>query len=138
VPLTRADLASLNDEARSEGESEDTLIDNKRDASSSNPLSSKLESSNTSSSDGTAKSERIIVGNLTKDQSLMICGPIGEDLWARISCVEVKENTAEGNSTMVAYATSLETLNALMDRQDKRIEAGRKERERMRRHGGAN
>lgn len=68
----------------------------------------------------------------------MICGPIGEDLWARISRVEVKENTAEGNSTMVAYATSLEALNALMNRQDKRIEAEREWKERRRCHDSAN
>ena len=68
----------------------------------------------------------------------MICGPIGKDLWAQIGRVEVKENKAENNSTMLAYATSLEVFNALMDRQDKRVEAEREWKERRRRHDSAN
>ena len=84
------------------------------------------------------KTERIIVGNMTKDQALMICGPIGKDLWAQIGRVDVRGNTAENNSTLVAYATSLEAMNALLDRQDKRIEAEREWKERRRRHDSAN
>ena len=67
----------------------------------------------------------------------MICGPIGEDLWAKIGRVEVKGNTAEGNSIMVTYATSLEAFNVLKAHQNKQIEAEREWKERTRLHGTA-
>ena len=54
----------------------------------------------------------------------MICGPIGEDLWAKIGRVEVKGNTAEGNSIMVTYATSLEAFNVLKAHQNKADRSG--------------
>ena len=136
MPLTRAELRSLNNEARFDGDGEDTLIGDGSDRSS-NPRSSTMQSSGTISSGKSEDTERIIVGNFTKDQALMICGPIGDDLWANIGRVEVRQNTAEGNSTMVAYATSPEALKVLLDHQSKNIAEQREWGERTKRHGTA-
>jgi len=134
VPLSRADLASLNEEARLINREDTSIVDEW----SSEPLSPTLKASSTSSSDKREETERIILNNLTKDQAMMICGPIGEDLWARIGRVEVKGNIAEGNSTMVTYATSLEAFKVLKAHQNEQIEAEREWKERTKRHGNAN
>ncbi len=114
VPLTHAELASLNAEYKSEGESDDrTLVQDTNSVASI--------------SNASAKTERIIIGNMTKDQALMICGPVGEDLWAHIGRIEIKDCKAENNSIQVNYATTREDFHALLDRQARNIqlEAGR-------------
>ena len=137
MPLTHADIAALKDQSKAESQSGDTLIDDVGGSASPNSLGPRPKALSASSAEGGVSSERVIVGNLTKDQALMICGPIGEDFWAEIGRIEVKQNNAEGNSTMVAYATSLEALGVLIDRQDKRIEAERQWKERAKRRDGA-
>ncbi|KAI9690728.1 MAG: hypothetical protein M1820_009859 [Bogoriella megaspora] len=104
--LSEADLASLNsgDDLSSAG--------------------SEIEVSNAEMPPDT--NNRIIIGNSTKAQALMINGPIGEDMWRDISYLRIENNTAEGNSTMVNHATSFEVLKFLTERQD-----ANKERERQ-------
>lgn len=71
-------------------------------------------------------SERIIVGNMCKDQAIQINGPIGADLWKDISRLEVRDNRAEDVSVQVNYITTLDDLNVLWARQDVVLERDRK------------
>lgn len=83
----------------------------------------------TSASDtnGTARS-RIIIGNSTKAQALMINGAIGEDLWKDLSHLEIRDNVAEDDSMMVNYAISMDVFEKLLSRQDARVERERQRR----------
>jgi hypothetical protein len=114
VPLTYAELASLNAEDKSGDNSEDGTLVQDPDSVGSIP-------------NANAKTERIVIGNMTKDQALMICGPIEKDLWAHIARIEIKDCKAENNSIQVNYATTREDFHALLDRQARNIqlEAGR-------------
>ena len=113
--MTQAELASLNAEDKSDNMSEDGTLVQDTDSVGSN-------------SNANTKTERIIIGNMTKHQALMICGPIGEDLWAHIGRIEVRDCKAENNSIQVNYATTREDFHALLERQTRNIqlEAGRR------------
>jgi hypothetical protein len=64
--------------------------------------------------------ERIVVGNSTEAQALMINGAVGEDLWKDIDRLEIRGNNAGVSSTMVNHAISFEVLKWMMQYQGKR------------------
>lgn len=48
----------------------------------------------------------------------MINSAVGKDLWMEISHLEIKDNVAEDDSTMVNYAISMEVFDKLLKHQD--------------------
>jgi hypothetical protein len=100
VPLSKADIAALNDE----------------------------ETSSTADSKAAAISERIIVGNSTQDQAFQINGAAGEDIWQDISRIEIRNNIATGSSFQINHATTFEVLKYTMERQDRILAEERKEK----------
>ena len=62
---------------------------------------------------------RRILRNTTKNQAIMIAGPIGEDIWKDMYCVEIRDNVALDQSAMVAYPTDFETVKYFLDRQER-------------------
>ena len=104
--LSDGDMASLNgEESQSNGDSEAAAI----------------PPTNT-----WGVTERIVIGNSTKAQALMINGAVGEDLWKDIGRLEIRNNNAEDASTMVNHAISFEVLKWMMQHQDPRREQDRK------------
>jgi hypothetical protein len=69
--------------------------------------------------------ERIVIGNSTKAQALMVNAAVGEDIWKDLDRLEIRENIAEDSSTMVNHAISKDVLKLMMDRQDLRVERER-------------
>ena len=63
--------------------------------------------------EGRIGTSRIVVDNLTEDQARMINGPIGEDVWKRVSHLEIRWNTAKGKSEMVNHGMTLDTLKKI-------------------------
>jgi hypothetical protein len=59
-------------------------------------------------------STRIIVDNLTEEQALQINGPVGEDMWRKVSHLEIKRNKASGNSTQLNYPVNMEVFKQVM------------------------
>ncbi|KAM5344946.1 hypothetical protein ACJ41O_010808 [Fusarium nematophilum] len=57
---------------------------------------------------------RLIVGNLTKEQAIQINGPIGRDGWVEASHIEIRDNIAAGESTMINHAISMDTFLGAM------------------------
>lgn len=114
--MTLADLKQLNDESDSE---DGTLVS---------------ENGSAASSDGDAqlKTERIIIGNMTEDQALMLNSPIGKDIWKNISRLEIRDNHAKGSSTMINYPMNIDLWKDILDRRDKGMAEERKlERQNM-------
>ena len=70
--------------------------------------------------------ERIVIGNSTKPQALMINGAVGEDLWKDVDRLEIRNNHAEDASTMVNHAISFEVLKWMMQYQDTKREQDRR------------
>jgi hypothetical protein len=81
------------------------------------------KASSTSSEKSKSKLTRIIMRNMTKQQAVMINGPIGEDIWTHISHLEIKDNTAEGDSMMINHATTPDMFFRLMDLRAKQLDA---------------
>ncbi|KAM5359540.1 hypothetical protein ACJZ2D_014396 [Fusarium nematophilum] len=61
---------------------------------------------------------RLIVGNLTKEQAIQINGPIGRDGWVEASHIEIRDNIAAGESTMINHAISMDTFRALLEKKE--------------------
>jgi hypothetical protein len=114
--LTFNELASLN----GDDDSDDETLVGDTDSNSSSAGSDKTKSELT----------RIIIRNVTKEQAMMINGPIGEDIWTHISHLEIKDNRAEGNSMMINHATTPDIFFKLMSFQEKRLDAAA-ERQRL-------
>ncbi|KAF1919370.1 hypothetical protein BDU57DRAFT_443035 [Ampelomyces quisqualis] len=112
VMLTAADLKSLSDEEDRDCSEDETLVGDS-DSSSSFGVKRRLTT------------ERIILRNTAKQQSLQINAALGEDLWRDINRLVIKENISENESVQVNHATTLEATLLLLDRQDDRIAAAR-------------
>lgn len=56
----------------------------------------------------------MIVDNITEEQALQINGPVGKDVWEKISHLEIRRNKASGNSTQVNYPITMEVFDRLM------------------------
>ncbi|USP80349.1 hypothetical protein yc1106_07623 [Curvularia clavata] len=77
VPLTRAELKSLeNDASNSECSEDETLVDESEEKQPN----------------GIFKTERILSNNESHDESVQINGPVEKDLWKHISRLEIKDN----------------------------------------------
>jgi hypothetical protein len=87
-----------------------------------------------SSSDAFVITERIIVCNMTEEQALMFNAPIGKDVWEKVNRIVIKENTAQGQSTMFNYPISFKVAKHFTGSQGTKIAAAeRKEAEMLER-----
>jgi hypothetical protein len=112
VTLTPADLKSLGDEEDCNDSEDETLVD---DSDSCSSFEGKKQ----------LMTERIILRNTAKQQSLQINAALGEDIWKDINRLVIKENISENECVQVNHATTLEATLLLLDRQDERIAAAR-------------
>ncbi|KAF2436138.1 hypothetical protein EJ08DRAFT_579382, partial [Tothia fuscella] len=113
VPLTLTELASINSDEDDTDSNASTLLD----STDANPSTQgKVQPDR--------KTERIILRNATRDQAVMLNGPIGKDLWVDIARLEVVDNTASGDSMMFNYATSMEVFKTLVALQTNRLTGG--------------
>lgn len=102
IPLTKADLQSLSSTSTDSDDASDTLACSSSDAEEI-------------SFDIPKRLERIILRNMTRDQSLQINGPVGEDIWKDITRLEIRENEADGFSTQVNYPITIEVFRMLLE-----------------------
>jgi hypothetical protein len=109
VTLTPADLKSLRNEEDRDDSEDETLVGDS-DSSSSFVGKKRLTT------------ERIILRNTAKQQSLQINGALGEDLWKDINRLVIQENISEDECVQVNHATTLEAVLLLLDKQDERID----------------
>ncbi|RDW63467.1 hypothetical protein BP6252_11012 [Coleophoma cylindrospora] len=63
--------------------------------------------------EGKLGTSRIIVDNLTEDQARMINGSIGEDVWKEVAHLEIRGNTAKGESEMFNYGMDSDTYDKI-------------------------
>jgi hypothetical protein len=63
---------------------------------------------------------------VTKEQAVMINESIGEDIWKHISHLEIKDNTAEGDSLMVNHAITTDVFFKLMEIRGKQLDVAAK------------
>ncbi|RDW57235.1 hypothetical protein BP5796_12685 [Coleophoma crateriformis] len=82
--------------------------------------------------EGKLGTSRIIVDNLTEDQARMINGSIGEDVWKEVAHLEIRGNTAKGESEMFNYGMDLDTYHKLQE--EKRADQAAKRVDRERAH----
>lgn len=121
VPLTLADLKSLNGEDDGEDSADETLVEDSDSKSDSTPKNQ-------------AKTERIILRNSARHQALQINAALGEDIWKGIDRLVIKDNVVQDQAVQVNHGTTLEAALLLLDRQDERIAAARQRASRAQRH----
>ncbi|KAF1979582.1 hypothetical protein BU23DRAFT_100983 [Bimuria novae-zelandiae CBS 107.79] len=106
VPLSEADLRSLDNENHDEDNISETLVD---------------DDSITNLSTLSTKTERVIKGNSARHQALQINASLGEDVWKEIDRLEIKDNIAEDHSIQVNHGMTLEVLSLLVGIQAKKM-----------------
>lgn len=111
-----------SDESDSDDSSEETLVDD----------------SDLTPHDIPIKTERLVLRNVTREQSCQINGPVGEDIWSKIDRLVIKDNTVEGQSVQINYPTTMEVFKlslqaqaAAVERADKPASARRKRHDSM-------
>ncbi|UPX16444.1 uncharacterized protein EKO05_0006843 [Ascochyta rabiei] len=103
VPLTQADLKSL---------------------STSSDYSGSAFEANAPSFDIPPQLERIIFGNMARDQSCQINIPVGEDIWKDLNGrLEIRDNIAQDQAAQFNYPISLEALKLTLGAHGENIKA---------------
>ncbi|EDU45107.1 conserved hypothetical protein [Pyrenophora tritici-repentis Pt-1C-BFP] len=105
VPLTLADLASLNDDENSENSGDETLIGDSDTCSQEIPL----------------KTERIVRRNEVHNKALQVNAALGEDLWKDVNRLVIEDNKADSQGIQINYAMPRDMMMMMLDQQSKAI-----------------
>ncbi|KAE8847419.1 hypothetical protein CFE70_006098 [Pyrenophora teres f. teres 0-1] len=110
VPLTPADLASLNDDENSDSSGDETLVGDPKICSREIPL----------------KTERIIRRNEARNKAVQVNAALGKDLWKNLHRLVIEDNVVDSQGIQVNYAITPEMLMMMFDQQNVLVAAARR------------